>query len=278
MQTYVGNVRSSCLHISTFSVTISATTTGFLIYIHLVTYFSARNMASIFENARRNASQLAAEVSAPSWTARRSAFALHPLTRSGRDGRTANPAEVRQQRERNLNQQDQARRHVRSTGQSSTTEATDREAAQHASPSSCPPPSSPPETAPPDLAQATPNGGWTITGFWRKARGIDLEAEADKNPIGFLGILIGLASLIVAVAALVWSVIQGIASLVLAARSSSTGEAMHQAGRRIEAAWTDVRRRAAKLAHHIGSSLPAPSFHRIHARQWDHPMQEKRDT
>lgn len=243
-------------------------------------------MPSIPESAKRIriAWQLAAEDSAPSGTARRPASTPIPLTsfsasapRQG--GRTADAADAQQKRGAYLNRLDRATRHVRRTGQDSTTAATDRGAAQHAPPSSSPPPSSPSEDLPPDLTQTTPStgSGWTIAGLWRKARGIDLEAEADRNPIGFLGILIALASLIVAVLGLVWTVVQGIASLALEARSSSAGEVTRQARRRIEAAWTNVRRRADKFAHHIGLSLPAPPSYRIHARQWDQPRQEKRD-
>lgn len=229
------------------------------------------------------ASRLAGDGSTPSRTGRRLASALNPLTAASASapqqcGRTADPADLRQLREPYLKQHDQATRHVRSMGQNSTTEATDRAVTQHASPSSPQPLSSPLETPHPDPTQTTPGSGWTIAGLWRKARSINLEAEADNNPIGFMGIVIALAGLIVAVLTLAWTVVQGVASLVLEARSSSSGEAMQQAKRRIEESWTNVRRRADKVAHHVGLSLPTLSFDRMHARHWDRPMQEKKDS
>lgn len=244
---------------------------------------ATRTMALTSENARRIAAQfLAAEGSAPSWTPGRPASAPIPLTRSslsalGQGDRTANAADVRQLREAILKHHDRASSHVRSTGQNSTTAATDRAAAQQASPSTSPSPTSPTESSPPDLSRTTPSGGWSIAGLWRKARGINLEAMADRNPVGFITILIALASLIVGVAQFVWSVIQGVASLVIEARSSSTGEAMKQARRRVEDSWENVRRRADNFARSVGLSLPARSFDRIHARQWEQLKQEKKD-
>lgn len=237
------------------------------------------------EDARRISSELDAEGLAPSRTARHQAFGLSRLPRfpepgPRRAGLTADPAELRQLRNPILTQQDRATAHVRRTGQNSTTIETARGPGEQASPPLVSPPSPPAEDYLPDLSETAPRSGWTIAGLWRRARRIDLEAEADNNPTGFMGVLIALAGLAVAVAALVWSVIQGVAALVLQARSNSTEAAMQQPARKVKAAWANVRRRADKFAHHIGLPLPAPSLQRMHARQWDHmqPEQEKRDS
>lgn len=240
-------------------------------------------MISTFNDARRVIEpRLAAEGSTPSWTAPRPASAPIPLTRwpmpaPRLGGRTANASDAPQLREAMLKQVERASAHVRSTGQSSTTAATDRAAAQQASPSPSPPPSSPAEASPQDLSQTTPSGGWTIVRLWRKARSIDLEAMADRNPVGFLAILLALASLIVDVADFVWSRILDVVNLVIEARSSSAGKAMHQARRRMEASGENIRRRWDNFARSVGSSLPARSSGRTHARQWDQLRQEKKD-
>lgn len=236
-------------------------------------------MASTIKNAVRMALQLSAEDLAPSSTGRGPGFPLNPRIGSiasapRRGGRTANQAELRQLREPNLSQRDRASRHVRNTGQISTTAATDRGAAQQTLPSPSPPPSSPTEASPPDEPRTTPSSGWNIAVLWRVARRIDLQAVADENPTGFMGVLIQLAALIVGVVALLWAIIQGVTALVLQARSNSTEGAMHQPRRRIEAAWENLRRRADNFARSLGLSLPARPLGRMHARQWDGPGQE----
>lgn len=243
-------------------------------------------MPSRFEDARRISSEIDADGLSPSRTSHHpAAIALSRLTRfpesvPRRAGLTADPAELRRLRNPILNQQDRATAHVRRTGQNSTTIEPARDAEEQASLPLVLPPSPPAEGSPPDFSQTAPSSGWTIAGLWRRARRIDLEAEADNNPTGFMGVLIALAGLAVAVAALVWSVVQGVAALVLQARSNSTEGVMQQPVRRIKGAWANVRRRADKFAHHIGLPLPTPSLERMHARQWDHiqPGQEKRDS